>query len=113
GRRVVAKFYRPGRWSRAQILEEHAFAQELAEAEVPAVAPLALAGGTLHTHAGFDFSVSPWRGGRPPELDDFEVLEWTGRFIARLHNVGAARPFAQRPVLDARHFGHAPREWLL
>ena len=113
GRRVVAKFYRPGRWSRAQILEEHAFAQELADAEVPAVAPLALAGGTLHAHAGFDFSVSPWRGGRPPELDDFEVLEWTGRFLARLHGVGAARPFVRRPRLDLQHFGHAPREWLL
>ena len=83
GTRVVAKFYRPGRWSTAHILEEHAFATELAVAEVPVVAPLLLHGATLHQHAGFAFSVSPWRGGRLPELDDFEVLEWLGRFIAR------------------------------
>jgi len=76
GSRVVAKFYRPGRWSEAQILEEHAFAAELAAAEVPVVAPLVLQDETLHHHAGFAFSVSPWRGGRQPELDDFEVLEW-------------------------------------
>ncbi len=113
GTRVVAKFYRPGRWSRAQILEEHAFAQELAQAEVPAVAPLVLDGASLHDHAGFDFSVSPWRGGRQPELDDFEALEWTGRFLARLHTVGAARPFTTRPALDLDSFGRTPRDWLL
>jgi len=113
GSRVVAKFYRPGRWSAAQILEEHAFALELARAEVPVVAPLELAGSSVHEHAGFQFSVSPWRGGRQPELDDFETLEWIGRFVARLHNVGAARPFAHRPALDARSFGHEPRDWLL
>ena len=113
GGRVVAKFYRPGRWSKAQILEEHAFALELAEAEVPMIAPLLLDGRTMHHHAGFAFSVSPWRGGRAPELDDGEVLEWVGRFLARLHNVGAARPFAHRPALDARAFGQEPRDWLL
>ncbi|UJB65493.1 serine/threonine protein kinase [Acidovorax sp. YS12] len=113
GTRVVAKFYRPGRWSEAQILEEHAFAQELAAAEVPMVAPLLLGGRTLHHHAGFAFSVSPWRGGRTPELEDFETLEWLGRFLARIHNVGAARPFAHRPALDLRHFGQAPRDTLL
>lgn len=113
GSRVVAKFYRPGRWSATHILEEHAFALELARAEVPVVAPLMLAGSSLHTHAGFAFSVSPWRGGRQPELDDFETLEWIGRFIARLHNVGAAQPFAQRPALDVASFGQEPREWLL
>ena len=100
GTRVVAKFYRPGRWSTAHILEEHAFATELAVAEVPVVAPLLLQGATLHQHAGFAFSVSPWRGGRLPELDDFEVLEWLGRFIARLHCVGAERNFQVRPALD-------------
>ena len=97
GSRVVAKFYRPERWSEAQILEEHAFAAELMAAEVPAVGPLVLEGRTLHPHGGFQFSVSPWRGGRQPELDDFEVLEWIGRFLARIHTVGAARPFAARP----------------
>ncbi|MHA7600951.1 serine/threonine protein kinase [Alicycliphilus sp. T452] len=113
GSRVVAKFYRPGRWSDAQILEEHAFAQELAAAEVPVVAPLPLQGRTLHHHAGFAFSVSPWRGGRMPELDDFEVLEWLGRYLARIHNVGAAKPFVHRPALDLHGFGRQPRDWLL
>ncbi len=113
GGRVVAKFYRPGRWSDTQILEEHAFALELATAEVPMVAPLVLQGRSLHRHAGFAFSVSPWRGGRMPELDDFEVLEWLGRYLARIHNVGAAHPFTQRPALDVQRFGQEPRDWLL
>jgi Ser/Thr protein kinase RdoA (MazF antagonist) len=99
---VVAKFYRPGRWSEAQILEEHGFSAELMAAEIPAVGPLVLGGRTLHEHAGFRFSVSPRRGGRRPELDDFEVLEWIGRFLARIHTVGAARPFTVRPQLDWR-----------
>ena len=112
GSLVVAKFYRPGRWSDAQIAEEHAFAAELVAAEVPVVAPLLAAGTTLHHHAGFVFSVSPNRGGRPPELDDFDVLEWIGRFIARLHTVGSARPFVHRPVLDLQTFATEPRAWL-
>jgi Ser/Thr protein kinase RdoA (MazF antagonist) len=110
---VVAKFYRPGRWSDAQILEEHAFSRELELAEVPAVGPLVLDGHTLHHHAGFAFSVSPRRGGRAPELDDGEVLEWIGRYLARLHIVGAARPFEVRPALDVASFGEEPRDWLL
>ncbi len=110
---VVVKFYRPGRWSDEQILEEHAFARELEEAEVPAVGPLPFDGATLHHHAGFAFSVSPSRGGRAPELDDFEVLEWIGRFLARIHAVGAARPFVTRPALDLQSFGTASRDWLL
>ncbi|MES2185295.1 MAG: serine/threonine protein kinase [Pseudomonadota bacterium] len=113
GSMVVAKFYRPGRWSDEQIAEEHAFAAELVAAEVPAVPPLVLQGSTLHHHGGFSFSVSPNRGGRGPELDDFEVLEWIGRFLARLHNVGAAQPFRHRPTLGLQTFGTEPREWLL
>jgi Ser/Thr protein kinase RdoA (MazF antagonist) len=110
---VVAKFYRPGRWSEAEILEEHGFAMELAAVEVPAVAPLAVDGCTLHHHGGFAFSVSPYRGGRAPELDDFEVLEWVGRFLARIHAVGEQKPFASRPTLDLQTFGIASRDWLL
>jgi Ser/Thr protein kinase RdoA (MazF antagonist) len=110
---VVAKFYRPGRWTREQILEEHSFAAELMAAEVPAVGPLLLNGQTLHDFGDFSFSVSPRRGGRAPELDDAEVLEWIGRFLARIHRVGASRPFTTRPALDIHSFGIEPRDWLL
>ncbi|MDP3253123.1 MAG: serine/threonine protein kinase [Hydrogenophaga sp.] len=110
---VVAKFYRPDRWSDSQIAEEHVFAEELVAAEIPAVPPLRLNGETLHHFGGFAFSVSPRRGGRRPELDNFEVLEWIGRFLARIHSVGAARRFAQRPTLDAASFAREPRDWLL
>ena len=113
GARVVAKFYRPERWSDAQILEEHAFSLELATAEVPMVAPLVINDKTLHHHAGFAFSVSPWRGGRTPELDDFETLEWIGRFLARIHTVGGKQPFVLRPTLDMQNFGTDSRDWLL
>ena len=68
---------------------------------------------TLHRRGDFHFSVSPRRGGRRPELDDFEVLEWTGRFLARIHSVGGARPFVQRPALHAGTFAREPRDWLL
>ena len=110
---VVVKFYRPGRWTTVQIQEEHDFAAELVAAEVPAVAPLVLHGATLHHTEGFDFAVSPLRGGRAPELDDLDVLEWIGRFLARLHNTGAARPFVHRPALDVAQFAQEPAEWLL
>ncbi len=110
---VVAKFYRPGRWSDAAIREEHAFARELAEAEIPVVAPLAPGGETLHAHAGFRFAVFPKQGGRAPEFDRAGTLEWMGRFIARIHVVGAARPFVHRPAIDLQAFGVLPRRWLL
>jgi len=113
GSLVVVKFYRPQRWTRAQILEEHAFSQELCAAEIPVVGPMTLHASTLHHYGGFDFSVSPWRGGRQPELDDDEVLEWVGRFLARIHTVGAAQRFVHRPALDLASFGLASREWLL
>ena len=110
---VVAKFYRPQRWTEAQILEEHAFSAELMAAEIPVIGPLTLNGATLHHFGGFAFSVSPSRGGRAPELDDPDVLEWIGRFLARIHTVGAAKPFVCRPALDLQSFGIASREWLL
>ena len=113
GSAVVAKFYRPERWSEAQILEEHGFAQELMDAEIPVIGPLHLGGATLHPFGGFAFSVSPRRGGRPPELDDGEVLEWIGRFLARIHSVGAKKPFAVRPTLNLATFAQDPKAWLL
>jgi Ser/Thr protein kinase RdoA (MazF antagonist) len=110
---VVAKFYRPERWSDAAILEEHAFAFELAAREIPAVPPLRLNGATLHHHAGFRFAVFPRQGGRPPELDQPGVLEWLGRFLGRIHAVGGLQPFRHRPALDIAGFGEEPRDWLL
>ena len=110
---VVAKFYRPGRWSDAQITEEHGFAAELMAFEIPVVGALVLNGTTLHHFEGFSFSVSPRRGGRRPELDDSSVLEWIGRFLARIHTVGSSRPFKHRPALDLQTFGYASRELLL
>ena len=110
---VVAKFYRPGRWTTAQIAEEHAFAGELSGREIPVVAPDALAGTTLHVWQGFRFAVYPKRGGRAPEFDRDDTLVWMGRFIARIHAVGSVRPFVERPRLDVTTFGDAPRAWIL
>ena len=113
GTAVVAKFYRPQRWTEAQIREEHAFSRELMAAEIPVIGPLLLEGESLHHFDGFAFSVSPRRGGRAPELDDGEVLEWIGRFLARIHTVGARQPFVARPALDVATFAIEPMDWLL
>jgi Ser/Thr protein kinase RdoA (MazF antagonist) len=111
---VVAKFYRPGRWSDAAILEEHAFTLELAAREIPVVPPLILAdGASLHDHSGFRFAVYPRRGGRMPEFDRSDTLEWMGRFIGRIHAIGALKPFTHRPTLDIAGFGEESREFLL
>ena len=112
GAPVVVKFYRPERWSDAAILEEHAFVAELVEQEVPAVPALTIDGRMLHGHAGFRFAVFPSRGGRAPELDRPEVLEWIGRFIGRIHAVGAAKPYERRPALDPHTFGRVPFDYL-
>jgi Ser/Thr protein kinase RdoA (MazF antagonist) len=82
-------------------------------AEIPVVGALSLQGQTLHHFAGFAFSVSPRRGGRRPELEELSVLEWIGRFLARIHTVGAAAPFAQRPARDIQSFVYASRDLLL
>ena len=112
---VIAKFYRPHRWPRLAILEEHAFAQELADAELPVVAPLALgaAGETLHEHAGFLFALYPRQPGRAPEFDQIETLRWMGRFIGRIHAIGGLHDFAHRPTLDVRTFAEEPSAFLL
>jgi Ser/Thr protein kinase RdoA (MazF antagonist) len=112
GSAVVAKFYRPGRWSDAQIVEEHRFALELAAAEVPVVAPLLLPGPppqTLAIRSAVDadgatvvqrYAVSPRHAGRTPDLEDLAVLERLGGFIGRLHAVGARSVFEHRALLD-------------
>ena len=111
---LVAKFYRPQRWSDAAILEEHAFVAELMEREIPVIGALANAEGvTLHTFNGYRFAVFPRHGGRAPELDSPGTLEWMGRFIGRIHAIGALRPFVARPALDVLSFGEQPRDYLL
>jgi Ser/Thr protein kinase RdoA (MazF antagonist) len=110
---LIAKFYRPGRWSDAQILEEHAFLRELADAEVPAVPALDFGGRTLHGVHGFRVALFERRGGRAPELSERAVRERIGRFLGRLHAVGARRRFAARRPLDERSFGREPSAELL
>jgi Ser/Thr protein kinase RdoA (MazF antagonist) len=97
---VVAKFYRPGRWTDAAIEEEHAFALELAAAELPMVAPIVYEEGSLLRHAGYRYAIYPRRGGRAPSLESTDQLEWLGRLLARFHAVGARLPFASRATLD-------------
>jgi Ser/Thr protein kinase RdoA (MazF antagonist) len=113
GTSLIAKFYRPGRWPDAAILEEHRFSLELAEREIPVVAPLVLGGGTLHTHGGYRFALYPRRPGRSPELEDTDTLRWLGRFIGRIHAVGALRSFVHRPAIDIESFGSEPSRFVL
>lgn len=110
---VVVKFYRPGRWSCEQILEEHAFSLELADAEIPVVAPLLINGNTLQQYQDFYFAVFPRRGGRVPELDQEGRLEWIGRFLGRIHAIGAQQAYRHRPGIDLHSFGAEPAQWLL
>lgn len=110
---LVAKFYRPQRWTDDAILEEHRFVQALADAEVPVVSPLQSAGSSLHCFADFRFAVFPRAGGRAPELDQPNVLAWLGRFIGRIHAIGALTQFQHRPQLDIASFGVEPSDYLL
>ncbi len=110
---LVTKFYRPGRWSDEQILEEHDFALEIAAAEIPLVPPLRINGQTLLEHSGFRFALFERRGGHAPELDQKETRVWLGRFLGRIHAVGAARPFPSRPELTIDSFGHRAVDALL
>ena len=100
GEPLIAKFYRPGRWSDAAIREEHAYANELVEAELPVVAPLVIDGDTLFDCDGQRVALFPRKGGRAPELEGLDVAQWLGRLIARIHSVGARRPFAARGRID-------------
>lgn len=110
---VVLKFYRAGRWSDPQILEEHAFAAELAGQEIPVAAPLVIAGSTLHRHHEFRLAVFPLCAGTAPELDRAGALELLGRTIARIHAVGAGRRFVHRPALEGAQLGGRARASLL
>jgi len=111
---VIAKFYRPQRWSDEAILEEHTFSQDLADLEIPVVPPdRDPEGRTLHRHGPFRYALYPRRGGRAPDLESPEHLEQLGRLLARVHNLGAYRPFEHRPTLNIEHFGEESYRYLL
>ncbi len=104
---LIAKFYRGGRWSDAQILEEHCFSDELVKYELPVVAPLRdEQGRSLFVYEGFRFALYPRQGGHAPEFDNLDNLLIMGRLLGRLHGIGALRPFEHRPVLDCQSFGY-------
>lgn len=111
---LIAKFYRPERWSEAQILEEHRFTQALADNHIPVIAPICNDdGNSLFEHGGFQFALFARRGGHAPELDNLDNLYVLGRTLGRIHLQGAAKSFEHRPALDTQTFGHASREFLL
>ena len=110
---LVVKFYRPSRWSDAAIHEEHQFVHDLHAQEIPVVPPLRMADTTLHHYHQHRFAVFARQGGRAPELDQPGTLAWIGRFLGRIHAVGASQRFIQRPALDPQTFGEHARDWLL
>jgi Ser/Thr protein kinase RdoA (MazF antagonist) len=110
---VVVKFYRPGRWSDEAIREEHSFSIELAEHELPVVAPLIRDGETLFEHQGFRFAVFPRQGGYPPDLEIPEQFTVLARTLGRIHAVGASRAFKNRGTFSIERLGHESRRFLL
>jgi len=111
---VIAKFYRPHRWSDAQIREEHDFCRDLADHELSVVAPRRNADNEslFHFH-GFRFALYPRQGGHAPEFDNLDNLLLLGRMLGRIHCIGGVQPFARRPLLDSASFGHASAALLL
>ena len=109
---IIAKFYRPNRWTRDQILEEHTFCFELAEQELPVVTPLLIEGSTLFEHNGFLFSLFPRQGGHAPELDNFDSLLTLGRLLGRMHRIGSSKPFEHRPALTIETYGTESVEFI-
>ncbi|MYE84290.1 MAG: serine/threonine protein kinase [Gammaproteobacteria bacterium] len=110
---VVAKFYRPDRWTDAAILEEHAFIGELCEAGLPCVAPVRRDGVSLFEYAGFRYAVFPRQAGRPPNVEDREVLRILGHALGRMHAVGATMPFVHRRRLTVGEFATDSADFLL
>lgn len=111
---LIAKFYRPDRWTSDQIHEEHAFSAELEAAEFPIVTPLRLSDGeTLHHFDGFQFALFTRFGGHAPELDKLDTIEVLGRSLGRLHAIGAQKPFIHRPSISFKRYGVDSRDFLL
>lgn len=110
---IVAKFYRPQRWSDASILEEHAFAAALQAQEIPVVAPLLIGEETLCHSGPHRLAAYPCHGGRAPDLDNYELLQQLGRLIARIHLEGETQAFEHRPSIDINSYGVASVDYLL
>ena len=110
---VIAKFYRPARWADAAIHEEHAFASELEQLDIPVVAPISSAGKTLHHSGPFRVSVSPRKGGRAPDLDDRDLMRQLGRLVARIHLAGESSEFEHRPSISVESYGYESVDYLL
>lgn len=113
GQKIIGKYYRPNRWSNEQIQEEHDFTRELAELEIPVVAPLQFQQQSLLNYANFRFALYPQKGGRTAELDNAEHLEWIGRFLGRIHLAGASQSFNTRPQISVQSFAIDSAEFLL
>lgn len=106
---LVAKFYRPGRWSDAQIREEHAFTCELAAAELPVIAPIANADGeTLFTYGDYRFALFQRKGGQGMEAGDLDQLHRVGMLLGRVHQIARQQPFQHRPALNIERFLSQP-----
>ena len=112
-RPVVAKFYRPGRWSDKSIREEHEFSLALAAQEIPVVPPLEIDGDTLKQAGHYRLAVFLCRGGRAPDLDNYELLTQLGRLVARIHLEGEVSPFKHRPRIDINSYGVESIDYLL
>ena len=110
---LVLKFYRPGRWSDAQILEEHAFTEELAAADLPVAAPQRFEDATLHRHDGLRYAVFPRLAARAVEIDARDSLQLIGRTLGRMHAIGAKAPFRHRVTLSSERLGWQARDALL
>ncbi len=110
---IIAKFYRPERWSREQILEEHQFTQALFDLDISVVPPSIINDSSLHEFAGFQFALYPRQGGHTPNLDDWDTLLSLGRTLGRIHALGREKPFAYRPAIDLQSFGTDSLNFLL
>lgn len=110
---LIVKFYRPNRWSDEAIAEEHQFCLELSRRDIPVVPPLLIEGRSLHTHQDYRLALFKRRGGRSPDLSLKEHRQWIGRFLGRIHALGAVRPFEHRASVSVQEWGHDAVQFVL
>ncbi len=110
---IIAKFYRPARWTDEMIREEQQFTLELANADLPVVAPLTINNETIFNFEGYRFSLYPRFGGYAPELDNPDHLLQLGRILAQLHNIGETKSFVERPEITIEDFSIKPIKYII